>query len=373
MAVSPYMTNTIRWIIFASVVVLSFFAIWFFRNIVIYILIAFVVSMIGEPLVNLICRLRIRKWHLPRWFGSLITLFVIWFFVFLFFWIFVPLLATEFKFFSNLDIDQIWDGLQEPILQIEGFINEYNLTGAEPFSGVEWIQEQLGSFIGLSRVSAMMGGIAGTIGNIIIAFFAISFISFFFMKESQLFEDALVLFFPEEKEEGIRNTIHSVSGLLKRYFIGIVLQSTGIFLLDAIGLSIVGLELSHAVTIALFAAVLNVIPYVGPLLGILLGLTIGTAVSMPMDLATELVPLLVYIFIVMEFTQIIDNVVFQPVILGGSVKAHPLEIFIVILLAASIGGVFGMILAIPAYTVLRVIAKEFFRDIKFVQKITERI
>jgi predicted PurR-regulated permease PerM len=144
-------------------------------------------------------------------------------------------------------------------------------------------------------------------------------------------------------------------------------------ILIAIGLSVVGLKVSHAVTIALIAAVLNVIPYVGPFIGSLMAVAIGTAVSMPMDVATGLVPRIIYILIVMETTKVIDNVIFQPQIFSRSVKAHPLEIFLVILIAATIGGVLGMLIAIPAYTVLRVIGKEFFNQSKFVQRITTGI
>ena len=54
-------------------------------------------------------------------------------------------------------------------------------------------------------------------------------------------------------------------------------------------------------------------------------------------------------------------------------KAHPLEIFIVILIAGSLAGIVGMLLAIPSYTVLRVFAKEFFSQFRLVQKLTEKI
>jgi predicted PurR-regulated permease PerM len=181
------------------------------------------------------------------------------------------------------------------------------------------------------------------------------------------------MFFPEDKEHHVRHAIDSISGLLKRYFIGVLLQSTSVMILIAAGLLMIGLKFSHAVTIALIAAVLNVIPYVGPFIGSLMAVAIGTAVSMPMDISTELVPRIIWILVVMEGTKIIDNVVFQPQIFSRSVKAHPLEIFLVILIAATIGGVLGMLIAIPAYTVLRVIAKEFFGQSKFVQRITTGI
>ena len=65
----------------------------------------------------------------------------------------------------------------------------------------------------------------------------------------------------------------------------------------------------------------------------------------------------------------IDNFVLQPIIYSTSIKATPLEIFIVMLLAGNIGGILGMLAAIPAYTVIRVIAGRFFYDKKVVQRL----
>ena len=78
----------------------------------------------------------------------------------------------------------------------------------------------------------------------------------------------------------------------------------------------------------------------------------------------------VAIFVV---THLIDVFIFQPFIYSNSVKAHPLEIFIVILIAGNIWGIWGMLIAIPTYTVIRVFAKEFLSNFKVVQKLTDKI
>ncbi|MFW5890444.1 MAG: AI-2E family transporter, partial [Marinilabiliaceae bacterium] len=78
--------------------------------------------------------------------------------------------------------------------------------------------------------------------------------------------------------------------------------------------------------------------------------------------------LLVYIT-----AQLIDNMFFQPLIFSNSVKAHPLEIFIVILSAGYMSGILGMFLAIPVYTILRVIAREFFNKYEAVKRLTDRM
>ena len=63
----------------------------------------------------------------------------------------------------------------------------------------------------------------------------------------------------------------------------------------------------------------------------------------------------------------------KPTLYSERVKAHPLEIFLVILIAGSLAGILGMLLAIPSYTVLRVFAKEFFSQFRLVRKLTEKI
>jgi predicted PurR-regulated permease PerM len=123
----------------------------------------------------------------------------------------------------------------------------------------------------------------------------------------------------------------------------------------------------------LILGILNVIPYVGPWLGLFIAIIMGVASHMNQDFTTVVIPLVTYMIIVEAVTHLIDNIVFQPVIFSSSVKAHPLEIFVVVLAAGFAAGIPGMILGIPAYTVMRVFAREFFNNFKAVQKITSSL
>ena len=71
--------------------------------------------------------------------------------------------------------------------------------------------------------------------------------------------------------------------------------------------------------------------------------------------------------------QIIDNNLSQPIIFSKSVSSHPLEIFLVILIAGFLFGILGMIVAVPLYTILKVFGKEFFPDNKIIQLLTKDI
>lgn len=123
----------------------------------------------------------------------------------------------------------------------------------------------------------------------------------------------------------------------------------------------------------LIAGIMNVIPYLGPVLGTTIGLVLGIAGNLDLNFYDELVPLTIYMVLVFITVQLIDNTLFQPLIYSSSVNAHPLEIFLVIMIAASLAGIAGMILAIPTYTILRVFAKEFFSEFKIVKKLTRNI
>jgi predicted PurR-regulated permease PerM len=70
---------------------------------------------------------------------------------------------------------------------------------------------------------------------------------------------------------------------------------------------------------------------------------------------------------------VLDAALIQPFIFSKSVKAHPLEVFLVILVAGTVAGIPGMIFAIPSYTIFRVIAREFLSGFKIIRKLTEKI
>ena len=163
----------------------------------------------------------------------------------------------------------------------------------------------------------------------------------------------------------------NTSKMLTRYFGGLVAQISIIAVLLSIGLSILGVE--NAFLIAFLASIFNVIPYVGPIIGGVLALTLTLTTNLDLDFNSEMLPLLGKIAIVFAIVQLLDNLLIQPIIFSNSVKAHPLEIFLVISIAGTLAGVTGMVLAIPAYTLIRIIAKEFLSGFKVVDSLTRNI
>ncbi len=349
------------------------FVLWYFRNIVAYILIAAVVSLIGRPIVHFLLRIKIGSFCLPKWLGAALTLLLMFLILFGFFRLFVPLIINQTQEFSNINFNNISKSLQVPFENLNELYARYVPGDKDPKSFEELLQDKLLSFMDISLISGAIGGTVDILKEMFIAFFSISFISFFFLKNESLFSEGIMMFVPPRYEERFLSFFYSAKNLLTRYFAGILLQVTGITILITLGMMIVGLGFQLSAIIGLVAGIMNVIPYLGPLIGASIGLLLGMSSNLDLDFYHKLLPLLGYMALVFIIVQIIDNVVFQPLIYGTSVKAHPLEIFLVILMAGSLAGIIGMILAIPAYTVLRTFAHEFFYRFKVVQKITEKI
>ncbi|MCF8360489.1 MAG: AI-2E family transporter [Prolixibacteraceae bacterium] len=343
---------------------------WFFRTIVAYVLISAILAMIGRPLVRWLRKVKIWKIKFSPSVSALITLVALWALFFTFFRFMIPLLASEFKDLANVDIDVYIKQLEEPLNRVTKiFWGKELAINKEEFLSLAG--SKISSFFKVSQITDIFGTIAGTLGELFLGIFSVSFITFFFLRDEKMFKDGLMLLTPIEYEERVSKSLDRISYLLRRYFIGIMLEIFMVMSLDTIGLTIVGLDFSDAVVIGLFCGLFNVIPYLGPWLGAFVGLLIGLALNINADFMSHTLPTLGFMAIVFSSVQVIDNILFQPLIYSSSVKAHPLEIFLIIIAAGSIAGILGMILAIPVYTILRVFGAEFFSNIKLVRKLTE--
>jgi len=367
------MNTTFRYILIGLGIIVVAFIVWYFLHIVSYILISAVLALMGRPIVDLLGRIHIRKIRIPKSIRALLTVVIFWGILALLFWIFIPLIAEEINKLSTLDPQQLLTSLDEPIKRFETFMDRYQITGEKHFSIQEFLTKKAIAFFNMSFFSSIISSLASLLGNISVAFASISFITFFFLRDEHLFAEGILMLVPNKHIKAFRHAMSSTRRLLMRYFVGICLQCSGVFTLLTIGQTIAGVGFRHSLLIALIAAIFNVIPYLGPFIGGAIGVLLGIATHLEMDFYSQLVPLIIWMIIVFSLVQIIDNLIFQPLIFSNSVNAHPLEIFIVLLVAGSLAGVTGMILAIPVYTVIRVFAKEFFNKFKVVKKLTRNI
>ena len=367
------MNATLRNILIFLGILLLLLCVWYFRSIVVYILVSGVFSIMGRPLVDLFCRLHIKKWLFPRALSALITLLIIWGLIIIFFSIFIPLVTTQLNYFSTIDSEKIVMLVEGPIKKVETLFRIFNKDISNELSIQDYIVTKVAGVLNINMIQNFLGSILGTLGNLVIGIFSISFITFFFLKDQHLFFESILMWVPDKYVDNVTRALYSIKRLLTRYFIGIIIQSTCIMILITIGMTIAGIDFQQALVMGLILGILNVIPYVGPWLGLFIAIIMGVASHINQDFGMVVIPLVTYMIIVEIVTHLIDNIVFQPVIFSNSVRAHPLEIFVVVLAAGYAAGIPGMILGIPAYTVMRVFAREFFYNFKAVQKITSSL
>lgn len=367
------MKTTLRNILIFFGICVFLAALWYFRNIAVYILVAGVLSIMGRPLVDLFCRIRIGRWSFPRVISALLTLIIIWSLIILFLYIFVPLVTKQINYFSTIESEKLVQLIDRPISRIEAFLSTLNPKIGDQLLLKEYLNSKIDGILNVEMIQNFLGSTVSFMGNIAVAVFSISFITFFFLKDQHLFYESILMWIPDKYVENVTRALNSIKSLLTRYLIGIVIQSTCIMILIDLGMTIAGIEFQQALVMGLIIGILNIIPYVGPWLGFFIALIMGVASHITMDFSNVVMPLVLNMVLVLAITQLIDNVIFQPVIFSNSVRAHPLEIFVVVLAAGFAAGIPGMLLGIPTYTVLRVFAREFFYGFKAVQKITSSL
>ena len=208
------------------------------------------------------------------------------------------------------------------------------------------------------KFSSLLNQLLAFTGSFFIGLMAVAFIAFFLLYEMAPMRRKIISLIPNRYFEVTIAAFNKIERLLSYYLIGLLIQMFTVFAMASFGLSIVGVK--YALTIALFAAVANLIPYLGPILGALFGIIVGVSTGTDLVTTNDYLILVVKILSVFGIVQIIDNVLLQPLIFSKSVKAHPLEIFLIIFAGATIAGIPGMIAAIPLYTILRVSVTELY-------------
>ncbi|MBR2859090.1 MAG: AI-2E family transporter [Alistipes sp.] len=362
--------TVLRWVVGLTVATAVGALLWYFREVVVYILISAVFAIIGRPFVGLLCKIRVKRFALPRWFAAAVTLLLLWVILGGLLSLIVPLVAGKIYELSSLDLRSALEGVEAPLERLQNSISTIFALPETHFSISDIIVSSLRRFLNYDTVNAVVSSIINTGMSAVIVVFSVSFITFFFLKEDGLFSQMVSAVFPEKYAENVHRAIDKVSLLLSRYFTGLLTESLIISTIIAIVLFLFGMNVEDACFIAVIMGMLNVIPYAGPAVGVLVSIFIG--VVSPIDGCTITYTLAVIMGTICVVKGI-DDFVLQPTIYSSKVSAHPLEIFIVILMAGSVGGIVGLLVAVPSYTVLRVFAKEFFSEVSLVRKLTKEI
>ena len=345
--------------ILLGIFLLSYF-LYAIQSVIIYIIIAGILSLIARPIILFLRG----KLKFPNTIAVVFTMVLMLGLLTSLIAMFIPLITEQGKSLSLLEVDKLQENVQHIFNQTTAYFSSKGIDVLSELKNVDFVSQ-------FKEIPNLLNYVLGTVGSLSVGLFSVLFISFFFMKDSQLLKKGVMAIIPNGTEGRFSKSLETINDLLSRYFIGLLFQITILFILYTLILLIFNID--NAVVIAFLCALLNLIPYIGPMIGAVLMFVLSMISNIGLDFQTEILSTSLWILFWYLIAQIVDNFASQPLIFSKTTKSHPLEIFLIIIIGGLLFGIVGMITAIPMYTALKVILKEFLSDNKIVKSLTKDI
>ncbi|WP_445756567.1 AI-2E family transporter [Polaribacter sp.] len=330
------------------------------QTVIIYILIAAVLSLIGRPFILLLRK----KLKFPNLFAVILTMIIMLGMISSLIILFVPLVIEQGKNLSLLEVEELKMNIQNIYDQISSYFSSKGIDILSTLNELDIVSQ-------FQSIPTFLNAFVDALSSLSAGLFSVIFISFFFMKDSHLLKNGILTLIPKTSEKRFSASLEQINDLLSRYFIGLILQISVLFIIFTIVL--LSFDISNAVVIAFLCALFNLIPYIGPLIGGFIMFILSMTSNIGQDFQTEILPTSLWILFFYLIAQLLDNLVSQPVIFSKTTKSHPLEIFLIIIICGILFGVIGMMVAVPCYTALKVILKEFLSENKIVKSLTKSL
>lgn len=330
------------------------------QSVIIYIIIAAILSLIGRPLI-LILRHTLK---FPNTVAVVTTMLLMLSLLTGLVLLFIPLVLEQGRNLSLLEVDILQANIQDIFKQTLAYFSSKGIDVLKELEHLNFASQ-------FETIPNLFNNIIAAIGSLSIGVFSVLFISFFLMKDRGILKQAALTLIPDRTESRFSNSLEIINTLLSKYFLGLIFQISILFLLYTIIL--LSFNITNAVVIAFLCALLNLIPYVGPIIGAILVFFLSMISNIGLDFQAEILPTSLWILFFYSMAQIVDNFVSQPIIFSKTTKSQPLEIFLIIIIGGLLFGVIGMMTAVPTYTALKVILKEFLSDNKIVKSLTKNI
>lgn len=334
----------VRFLLGATAVALAGWVLWYFAGLVLYLAVGGLLAYLLRPIVDWL-----QSVGLSRVSAILATFVLVLSGLSVLVTSVVPFVGQQVRDLSQLiSVDMAADAATyiesrvRPVVPIEKGILVENVEQM----GQALVQ---GDLVKGARVAQTVSSVVAVFTNIVYAVVIIPFVTFFLLKDGLQIRRSLMWLVPNRYFEVTLAIADKVEGNIGRYFRALLIQCTSIAVIASVLLWIVGLQ--SAIAIGIFTGLANTIPYFGPFLGFLCGTLVGIA-------QTGNLVLVPWVALAMILTQLADNVLLQPLIFSRAAKAHPLVILFVVLIGARLGGIVGMLVAIPLTTTIRVVVEQ---------------
>ncbi|MEL6444200.1 MAG: AI-2E family transporter [Bacteroidota bacterium] len=331
--------RTIRWLLAAAALGLAVWLAYIFADIVLYLLVGVVVAFLLRPIVG-----RYERAGLAPVAAIVAAFVTVIGGVALGLLVLAPYVGEQVGRLGQLltpeRIEAVAASLERSLSRI---------TPLPPGTVEARVSEGLESLVQQERITAMATSIVGFFANVFYAAVIVPFVAFFVLKDGEALEDKALDLVPNRYFEMTLSLVGTLERTLGRYFRALALQCLSVGAIATVLLMVVGLD--GAVVIGLFTGLANSIPYFGPVLGLAAGSLVGIAQTGDLSLVPG-------VFVAMAITQASDNVLLQPLYFSRAAGTHPLVILVAVLVGARLGGILGMLVAIPLLTVVQVLVRE---------------
>ena len=359
---SDFSNSILKTILKIAGLSLLIYVVYKVQILIIYLLIASILSLIFRPVFNFFTH----KLKFNITLASIVTLLLIILILAGLISLLIPLVLEQGKNLSLLNVNALESKFNLLFSELNNYLTRFNLNIEDSIINVEEFSKQ-----SIQAIPIILNSVGGVLGSFTLGLLSVLFITFFFLRDSIKFEKWIILLLPNTYTKRANKSFREINNLLSRYFLGLILQITILFIFYTIILLILGVE--DAIVIAFLCSLLNLIPYIGPIVGFIVITTLTMTSYLGSDFSSVILPKTIFVSIGYIVAQIFDNFLSQPYIFSNSVKSHPLEIFLVIISGGFLFGVVGMIIAIPLYTAFKVIGKVFFSENKLVKKLTKNL
>ena len=309
----------------------------FFKAVLAPFLIALIISYVLNPVVNL---LHGRK--VPRTAAVLLIYIVFIAACVVILMNIIPMLAKQ--------MNELNEHLPELTMRAQSMADHFNHRIIMPDSIRDGINRAVAGFEKQlsTAISDFLGNIDAVL-NVMFMAMIVPFLAFYMMKDADLFEKAALEIVPRVRRKQAVRLMKDIDEALGSYIRGQFIVSLCIGVLAYIGYLIIGLP--YPLLMAGFVALFDIIPYLGPFLGAAPALIVASTVSWKMAL---------FVVLVNSACQTLESNVISPQVVGRTMKMHPLTIIFVLLVGGELTGIVGLILAVPVYAALKVVAQHVF-------------
>lgn len=290
----------------------------------------------------------VRVFSKPKYINHSVAIIAVYALVALLVYLFVLFLGGSIADQAKQLTNELPAKVENTVEQTKTLIEKNNFG----MFSVEEIKQKSITF--LSDLAQTIGdnitGIIGTVTSVATVFVIVPFILFYFLKDGDRLLPYLLKFIPDKHSEEGGRILKDIDRTLASYILGQLTVGLVDGVLMYIGYLVI--DLNYAIVLAMFVVITAVIPLLGPVLGVLPAILIALIQDPIMA---------IYILIILLIVQQLEGNLVSPAVLGKRLQLHPLTVILLLVVAGTLYGFVGILIAIPLYAVLKVTIKNFYK------------